>query len=350
VTTGAHRAGEEQAAAGGFVLLMAALLGGAGVVIAALAVGLDRWWGGRPSTGNSPAGGGGWWASPDEHRAWLERDRTDREAWREARRKWWANGANPEEEPARPSWRFRLGNWARRNWARAALGVDDFRGGFRDGWAAANDARRRGAKPGEVARTRPTEAPEPTPTAPDSHTDESAPTADPTSKGDDVTNHNHRGDNDGGGYVNRDGTANPATPKVNGSAPTSGRPAPSAPGDTNLDLAVRDLDAVGGTLAEAENLNDQGARTAETLERQVARAAERVQANGGSPATQQALDEAQAVASRIRMHVAALADLLASALDASAAARSALRPAEEAQDSLHASGTKGEMVATATAD
>jgi hypothetical protein len=173
---------KEDVAAWSFVALLALVGGGVGLVIAALAVGTQRAWQGRAGGGQARA------ARRQEflgdQRAWSAQDGRRRAAWREQRRQWWSDGADPATRPARESWWRRFGTWWHRRWARAVVAAEDFRDGWEAGWEAAEEARRdgagwrtAGARPDpdatdglpsdeETPDPLPTEPPQPTPEAP----------------------------------------------------------------------------------------------------------------------------------------------------------------------------------------
>lgn len=359
--SGQHEAKEDVAALG-FMAFLALCLGGAGVLVAALAVGVERAWSGRQGGSD----GDGWGQSVADHRAWLDHDRAQRAAWRQARRQWWRDGADPAKRPAQPSWAVRAGSAARRWWARLIVSADRtyraggrFGAGFRAGWVAAQQARRAGAPAGQVARTRPGDEQPQGVVPPESTGDqpevtppvkwdpepepEAAPTPPPWAAGEE----------DPTGTPQPEPTTDTTTAKnAGGTMPTStATPAAGAPtGETNLDLVVADLAAIRGHLARIQDLNDQmgGARAA--LDGAVTAASERANAAGATAATRQALDEAGAVAAQLGRHVSNVSDASAAASDHVAAAEAGLKPAQDAQDTLHTAGATGEFVSAATAD
>lgn len=348
---GAHTdAGEqrsrENVAASWFAVALAFCLGGAGVVIAALAVGAQRAWQGRDTARTAESRR----QSVADHRAWLDRDAKARTAWREARRAWWAGGA-VGDPPAQPSRAARFGAWWRRMWARASVVADRFDEGFRDGWAAADAARRDGAGWREVARTRPSEGDpdvpgEPTtgpdaPTAPKEprSTQEDPPTTEPenvppptttepTPEPDPPTN------------------ISPTQQEEPMTAPTQTGPA----GETHLDLTAAGLSAINQKVAAINDQVDALAADRAELAAMVAAEAERVAANGGTADTTAALDAANAVVAQLGQHLGGVSEAATEAADQTAAAHAGLAPARDAQDALHSAGARGEFVSTATSD
>jgi hypothetical protein len=379
--SGQHAA-KEDAAALGFMAFLALCLGGAGILIAALAVGVERAWSGRDG-----ASGGGGRQSLADHRAWLDLDRDRRSAWRQARRDWWRDGADPDTRPAGPGWWRRFRDWWHRAWARTALAADRFAEGWRAGYEAARQARRNGASAWETARTRPVnEDTDHDPTAPGR---QDVPNDAPTKKEPTLTQTTTTpppagtpfvvGQGDGAAaryeqdssgawwrvslgtgdrtpvqytYQPPNATTHVATnggpPMTTPTTPASTSTAPA--GETNLDLTDADLAAIHAHLARIGELNDQMAGARAALEGAVAVATERATTNGATAATQQALDEANAVVALLGQHVGGVADAAAAASDHTSAAQAGLAPARDAQDTLHSAGARGEFVSTATSD
>lgn len=350
--SGQHAA-KEDAAALGFMAFLALCLGGAGILIAALAVGVERAWSGRDG-----APGDGRRQSLADHRAWLDLDRDRRSAWRQARRDWWRDGADPDTRPAGPGWWRRFRDWWHRAWARTALSADRFAEGWRAGYEAARQARRDGASPWETARTRPKADPEAdestgegpddpdgtdTDATPDAPSDEPGPQPqqEPAAPGDEETTPNQ---NDGST------TADEPTPEGEPTMTAPTGTAAATGGETNLDQTEADLAIIQAQLAVVQDHNDQLAGAAARLEGLVAVAEERATSNGATAATQQALDEARAVAALLTQHAAGVSDAATAASDHTAAATAGLAPARDAQDTLHSAGARGEFVSTATSD
>lgn len=119
-------------------------------------------------------------------------------------------------------------------------------------------------------------------------------------------------------------------------------------GETNLDVTVGHLNNMSGQVARIAELNDQLSAAGAALQQAAARTAEHAAATGATAATQQALDEANAVAGLIRQQAAAMGDAATATGDQLQAASVGLRPAQDAQDGLHASGARGEFVSAAS--
>lgn len=336
----------EQAAAGWFTIAMGLLFGGAGVVLAALAVAIDY----TLKRDRQRVRGEWWRQSVADSQAWLARDREARAAWREARRQWWRDGADPAKRPAKPPLGARIGAWMRRTHARATVGADTSGGalsrfwrGFLAGWSAADKVRRSGGRFRDIAAARPTaaaaeDAPteeEPTPTEPAQVEEPQQPTGqeDPTPAPVDEVPEQTPPD------TVADGDQIQGTGDQTMTAPV---------GETHLDLTAQGLGGINATLAQVAEANDQLAALRLTLQAQIQEVTERVNANGGTAATAQALDEANTVVNMIGLHIGNLADASANASDQTAAAEAGLAPARDAQDALHTAGARGEFVATAT--
>lgn len=394
-TDGGQRS-KENVAAGLLAVVLMGALGGLGLVLAAVAVGTERAWNGRDG-GTAAGARGSWRRSLDDHRAWLAADRARVDEWRAARRKWWSDGADPATRPAQPSGARRFGAGARRWWSRMVIGTDRgtsaagrFWRGAREGWSAAQKVRRDGGGFRDIILVRPGEVPDEPPlvtAVPDeldaqqvtdlAKTDQPADVADETSAptqpstaeptnetpkppsisdgtattGDDMS--------DDGKFIENNGRPGPYVPSGEmaaakavagmGGGHGGGGTAASA-GETHLDLTVLGLGAINATLARVNELNDQLAAARATLSAQVAAETERVAANGGTTTTTQALDEASAVVDLVGEHVRAASDAIAGATDQVSTAEQGLRPAQDAQDSLHSAGARGEFVSTATSD
>ena len=355
---------KEDATALGFMAIMGLMFGGAAVLIAALAVGIERTWSGR----SSGPGSGGWRQSAADHAAWLEQDRARRAAWSQARRDWWGGGADPAAKPVGPSWTYRAGLGLRRWWARLVVSADRtyraggrFGGGFRAGWVAANARRRGGASPWEVVRTRPqsevppevTPAAEPVtapaPTVEPDAPDVAAPGSNPDAPvpADNSEPDSQETDNAATQPVTPEGEQTMTAPTATAS---SNRTAAAPAGETHLDLTEGDLATIHGHLSRVQELNDQMAGVRAALEGAVAAATERATVNGATSATQQALDEANAVVALLGQHLANVSDATSQAEDHTSAAQVGLAPARDAQDALHQAGARGEFVSAATSD
>lgn len=353
----------ENVAAAWFTAVLAAVAGGAGILIAALAVGIQRVWSGRE---RPPAGRGeGWRQSVADHRVWLERDAAARAEWREARRQWWRDGADPETRPQMPGVAARVGSWLRRAWARTVVGAqrlrDDaarFAQGWRDGWAAARDARADGANWWETARTRPGDDADPWADEPDGWWGLDSETSTPRAEQDARPKDPAPRERDARRSWGPDpeppqATDQPVVPNDNeGDAMSDTTTAPAAPtaGETHLDLNAADLARINAQLTRIAELNDQLAAARDELSEEVKTANERVNASGGTAATRQALDEAGVVVDLLGQHVGGVADAAVAAGDAAGAAEEGLAPARDAQDTLHAAGATGKYVSAATSD
>jgi hypothetical protein len=365
---------KDQVAAGVFAGLMALALGGAGLLIAAIAVGVERAW-----TGRTHRTGGGWREAIADHEAWLAMDRERRRQWREQRRQWWIDGADPATRPVEPPAGVRFGRGARRAWAQVAVATDRvagaagrFRRGFVEGWRAANqvrqeldaqpapadtDAQLTGPEPRTgvgrwarrawagvrrswrrvrvIAGARPAEADQtPTPNEtgqPTTGTGAATPTGQPT------------------GPSTPDHAARPQQQEDPMTAPTTNQTGPQQ-GETNLDLTTQDLADLRQQLAGVNEQADTLAARRQQLLLTIDRVSERAAATGAPAATTQALDAARQVANEIGQHVGNLSQSAVEAEDVTAAAHAGLAPARDAQDALHAAGASGEFVSAATAD
>jgi hypothetical protein len=366
-----HRAQEEnrtKAAAAGFIAVAGLLAGGAGLIIAALAVGVERTWNAR--SGGMAARASRQRQSLADLRAWLAKDAADRAAWREARRRWWADGADPAKEPPRPSTLTRLGAWTYRRYARARIGAHEFRQGFRDGWQAAAEVRRRGGGFRDIATARPAVA---EPSRPERKETPAQPAADATPPAAPAGGGAQPGERgvvtpkDGPGKTTekpvvekpaeKPTAEKPAVdtqPKVNttnGGTPTMATATSQVPqGETNLDLTDIGLTRISTRLNRLSELVDQIAAEKDALRAEVAVESERVAVNGGTAETRQALDAALALIAQLDSHVGGVSESATEAADQTQAARAGLAPARDAQDALHSAGARGEFVSTATSD
>jgi hypothetical protein len=121
-------------------------------------------------------------------------------------------------------------------------------------------------------------------------------------------------------------------------------------GETHADLTASELAAIHATVGRISDLNDQTAAEQQNLAAQVQAAKERVAQHGGTAATAQALDEAEALVVTLGQHGAQLGDAATATGDQTAAAEAGLAPARDAQDQLASAGARGDYVATATSD
>lgn len=327
----------------GFMAFMAAAMGPVGILVAALSVGISE----------AIDGDGGRGTSEDltrqqvaDQRQWLAEDRAFRERLRADRAKWLADGAKPELEPARPSTGEMVGRWWRRLWARMVVFADDFKRGFRDGWAAAKEAHRDGADWRETARTRPVPKPEPEPADADDPTvgtpaDEPDPNPDETPLAD---------------VIDLRKTPDPK-PDPNTSPDSSDEgeehvtsPTGSAPkGESNVSVLREMLRRIGGNITKVEAGVDDLSALADALAAQVREATEFATRTGQIGATKAALDAANAVVQRLKQLVIAASQAAVEAVDQVASARGSLKVAESAEDALTAAGGTGDAVATAKA-
>lgn len=364
--------GKETVAAGFMAVFLTAALGGLGLVLAAIAVGTERAWNGR-SGGTADTARQGWRRTRDDHRAWLAADRRRSDEWRAARRKWWQEGADPATRPAQPKPAVRVGSGVRRWWSRLVVGAGTaagaaarFGAGCRDGWRAGQRVRRDGGTFRDVASARPGPATEPEDRAGDPPVDAPENPAEPNAADAQKDPKSEKRD-DMDVQVMRDEDTNrmraadvalgrkphkrtPVEALVSGAKSPGGAGRSGSAGETNLDLTVLDLGSINARLAKIRELNDAQAAERAALQAAVMHAAERVGANGGTAATTQALDEANAVVDLLGQHLGAVADATESACEQTSAAEAGLRPAQDAQDALHTSGARGEFVSTATAD
>jgi hypothetical protein len=339
--------GKETATAAGFVMLLGLLFGGVGILIAALAVGIEQAWAGRAARPTSQ-----WTDRVDYHTAWLGQDRKERAAQRKARREWIDAGADPAKEPKRAPRAKRFAGWLHRAWSRLAVGTDRTKNGwarFRDGFRRGLDnARRISNENGTVAdmwRNRhglpdPQEDDEP----------ESAPPADTRPDEDPIGERRRNAYRTDIPPVGSDDNYDPpAAPQPTTTTKETPMTAPAATtAETNLDLLVDDLNTIAADLGRATDLNDQLAAVAQILHARAQDAAERAARVGATATTNQALDEVLAVAAQISRQVGAIADLATAAQDATNQAVAGLRPAQDAQDTLHTAGARGELVTAAS--
>lgn len=344
---------EEQVAAGAFAVFMLMVAGPAGIVIAAMAVGLERMFNRGGRSGGSRTGGSGWSGHASRVRAAVATDRAYVRGWRDARRKWFRAGGNPDQKPRR---RGRFGQWARRAWLAviaSAAAVQRFTGGARAGARAANQRRRDGGTFREIAGARP----EPTdPESPASGAEPPAKLAQdrPTSTTPTETS------------ADLDAPATPAA-GTTGAVPadlattetgttthqqeepmSTDTAAPQAAGgETNLDLTAADLTLMQSQLAAITEITDALAAQRGQLDDTIDRVSARAAASGGTTATLVALDAARAVSTQLRDHLSGFSDAATEAGDVTSAAEAGLTPARDAQDSLHAAGATGEFVSAA---
>lgn len=344
---------KEQVAAGVFAGFMALALGVGGVLIAAFAVAVERWWNGHGQVAATTHQAGE--QARQDHRAWLAMDRERQRRWREARRRWWDEGADPATRPAQPGWWQRFRDWWHRRYAQAALARDRFLEGWREGWAAAQEARRNGGSFTEIvdAGTRPaatdqTPAPD-QPGQPDPATTsqprpdqpaEPAPADKPTST------------DKPPGSSTPDQPAPPQPPQEEEpmTQPTAAPAAAAPQGETHQDLTADDLAAIQAELGHANEQVDALAQTRNNLQALVDRCSERVGTHGGSAATAQALEAAQQAIAQLNQAVGLVSQSAVEAEDATGAAHAGLAPTRDAQDLLHGAGARGEFVSAAASD
>ncbi len=372
----------------GFAAFMAAAMGPVGIIIAALSVGIS----------NAIDGDAGRATSEDlsrdrveAERQWLAEDRAFRERLRADRRRWLADGADPDTKPAGPSKAEAAGRWWRRLWARMVVFADDFKRGFRDGWRAAKDARARGADWRETARTRPDK-----PEADDlDWSDFDEPTEDPDlvpdPKGDaaTLTDRQCTNPNPHGGHIwgtavqwfrcpggeerpHRPGPDVPlchtcgepfddhiktdlggpepvmACPKSlnEGEEPMTTTNGPTT-GESNVSVLRQMLQRIGGVITRVEAGVDDLNALADSLAAQVREATEFATRTGQIAATKVALDSANAVVAKLKALVAQASEAAVEAVEQVATARASLRVAEAAEDTLTQAGGTGEAIATA---
>lgn len=413
-TEGAEGRSGENVAAGWFMVALGMALGGAGILIAALAVGTERAWRGRSDniTGEgwrqSAADHRVWL---DRDRAAQRRWRAARRAWWRSGADPATEPARPPTAQRAGTAAHRW--WARLFLSadRIHNAGRRFGEGWREGWAAAKAARRDGAGWVDTARTRPAvpqaadgqgnaATPEPEPAGPPAATKPSgpaerpapttpsagpdAPTADgPAGNADPVppvAGPDPEGDivadvtrlpqpHIDAYYGNRPPTPSEQltgtsrvpfdrqpvgwdphittaqTPNQQGDATVT---APT--GETHLDLTAAGLRSINARLTRIAELNDALAAERAALAAEVTTENERVTANGGTAATTQAFDEANAVVDILGKHIASAADATASASDQTSAAEQGLAPARDAQDTLHSAGARGEYVSAAASD
>jgi hypothetical protein len=347
---------KETATAGAFVIFCGLALGGIGILIAALAVGLERAWTGRAARPRSE-----WADRLDYHTAWLDHDRRSRAAYRKARRDWLADGGDPDREPLGAPKAKRFSAWLHRIWSRSAVGSDRTRNGwsrFREGFRAGlENARQVSSEGGGVRemwrRRHGVVDPEPVPAAdgaPDVASD-SAPVSDATDMPLETADVVDTVDLPRTTPIPTDTEPNSTEDPMaapNQTANTASTSSASSAGETNADQAAANLDGIGKKIAIAEELNDEMAAQAEALAAAAQAAAEHVSANGGTAATIQAVDEARALAEQMKVLASQLADVARAAADATSAASAGLKPAQDAQDTLHSAGATGRFVDTAT--
>lgn len=345
---------DDTAAAAGFVTFLALAGGVVGLLIAAVAVATERAWSGRRST--APARDRLRSARTADHRAWLARDAAEQAAWRQARRDWWASGADPASAPATPGvWR-RAGTAMRRVWARTAVRASDFRDGWREGWQAADQVRRDGGRFRDVARTRP-HRPEPqVPPVPQSSKDNET--------------HGRLGDipddRDDGTQSCTDDEQTPTTQDNTDSKPTdtdspttstedtdmgakTNTPTSSTPqADTNAAVMAAQLGAINASNQQISDLTDQLAKLRAEQEARVRTANEFAESTGQTAQTKTALDAATAVNVQLGQHLGAFSDAAEVAAEETNAARDGLTPVIHAEDTLTQAGADGRAVAAAT--
>jgi chromosome segregation ATPase len=121
-----------------------------------------------------------------------------------------------------------------------------------------------------------------------------------------------------------------------------------ATGETNLDVTAQRLEEIRATLAQVTDQADALAAQKTQLEAQIRAASDHATSTGGTAATQQALDAAQAVVDQLGQHVGNVSQSAVEAGDTTAAAHAGLAPARDAQDMLHAAGATGEHVSAAS--
>lgn len=373
MTTDTDTETQDTVAKVGFGVFMAAILGPVGIVIAALAVGIERSWTGRAGR-RAGRTGGGWRAHVAAQQDYWDADRAYRARRSAAHRAWWRDGADPAKRP--PAETGRLGKWARRAWAAVAVGADRVTGagrrfaeGARDGGAAAAEARRNGGTFRDIAGARPTTTPTPdgvrdftltdlattsatpavatpaTPAEPATPTEPAAATgavqaATKTVTPDPVSDAEPAADTQPAPALQQQ--EEPVT------APTAAT-TPVAPAtETNADLTAADLSEVHGALADITDGVDSIQGHKARLDAAISAAAERVDATGGTSATAAALDSARSVSAQLGAQLGALSASAVEAGDVTSAAEAGLRPAQDAQDTLHSAGASGEFVSAAT--
>lgn len=357
--TTASGKGKETVQAAGFVLLLGLMFGGVGIVVAALAVGVERSMSGRGGRGT----GRGWREHVSNQEDWWDADRQYRARRRIEHRKWWAEGADPANRPDPERGRF--GKFVRRAWAAVVIGADRVAGagsrfgkGAQDGGRAANDVRKKGGTFREVAGARPGKPGNDDPESDDYDFGlDDYPTTETRREADDDVAAAARP----AGVAFASATTTPQTPLAEQpdggapppqqeepvTAPTTTAPAQSAPGDTNLDQTVVDLSALTAKLAQIEEANDALAGHGVELDGLVSQAYERAVAAGAPAATMVALDQAAAVSAELKTHLTGVSDATVAARDVTDAAIEGLAPAQDAQDTLHAAGARGEFVSAA---
>lgn len=326
---------DDTAAAVGFGAVLVLAAGGAGLLIAALAVGFERAW--------SRRGGGRTLRDAQrrdrygDHLAWLAQDRAARDRYRRARQDWWQSGAHGDP-PKGPGVGQRIGSWFRRRWARAYVGACDFRDGFAEGWCAADEARRSGARARDIARTRPQRQPAADDDQPDLGSAPATPPAGPAAdEGERTQPTDAKPQPDQGDNV----THSNATPP-----PTS----PSAPqGDSNAAVMAAHLQTIEDRLKAVSDLTDQLAAERSALEAEATAAAEFAEQTGQTADTRQSLDASAAVVAQLGDQVGGVSDSAGEAAEQVAAARQGLRVVEEAEDALTSAGADGRAVAPAGA-
>lgn len=389
--------GKSNAAAAWFAGILTLALGGAGLIIAALAVGTERALSGGKAEYARNAGNRGSWF--DNQQAWLDMDRGRRAQALKARNDWLTSGGDKASKPAGPSVWARMGIGMRRAGAHIALAGRDFKNGFTDTTRAGKDAWRQGGTFQELVKTRP-EAPARTnewtcpgcgtpmsetrdrtyamaglfcvacqPSrldadewlTPDPDEGQSCPPdAEQIAQADAAKTAEEREFRRAFPDYTSATDPDTETPAIAGVDPTTEQGdtmtgATTAPqqttapqGDTNLDQTTHDLVAIKAKLAKVGDLNDQLSTERADLLGMVAAAKERVQVTGGTAATVQALDAAEAVCARIDQNLAGVADATIEAADQTEAADRGLDPARHAQDALHQSGAQGEFVSAAS--
>lgn len=355
----------ETVAAAWFAGVLALAAGGAGLLIAALAVGIERSWSRR---------GGGRDLRDARRRdrygdalAWLAKDRTDRDRYRQQRRDWWRSGAqgNP---PRRAGFKRRLGTGLLRRILAAFVAVRDFREGFREGWKAAHDAWQGGAGWWQTVKTRPSYVdpdelePVPLDRLPDEPTQ-----ADPSL--DEIDAQCPRCQRwgiskRGGGFVHTankspDCPANdpqpPADPPADQPASPTDQGVPDMPntatpqGDSNAAVMAAHLEGVRVEQEKISDLADQLAAARASVQAKVVAASEFAEQTGQSAETRQALDASTAVVTQLGEQIGGVSDSATEAAEQIAAAQQGLRVVIEAEDALTSAGADGRAVAPAGA-
>ncbi len=335
----------------GFMAFMAAAMGPVGIFIAALSVGISE----------AMDGDAGRVVSQDvdrdrveEQRQWLAEDRAFRARLRADRQRWLDDGADPTTRPAGPSKAEAVGRWWRRLYARMVVFSDDFTRGFRDGWAAAKDARDRGADWLETARTRPdndvddfeaddldwSESGEP---EQDTEPDEQ-PDVDDISSPDDEPPPRPEPTADVIDLPKAKATDDRTEPEGEDTMA-----AQAASDNTNLDVAKRHLDGLQAFLGSIDDKLDALEKERQRWRKEIEAAKEHAASTGAPTAVIQALDAALSVVAQMGAHLSAFASGTQGASEQLNAASGGLAPAEQIKDNADQIGMRGGFVDRAAA-